>query len=1240
MLRWLNGVRLCAFILILSLPPAARAGLEITAAPTPLAPPVGHSSVLVHHAKDDPGGNTSFRFITTRKVDANKYPTNGVTVFARAEREQPQRDRDLGQTFLSGAQRAKLDALFLRIGHGDIAVLDGAPGARVAVQWFEVTGQPRLNDHGTPGFAGRFDRATSPELDDYLEGETYTSLRVIEGRLPDTLQKGDYLKLDFTGDDELTLEPHRTYGFLLMFLARGAQRGMTLANQYYGSYTPDPANKFAGHGIRREGTPAFPEDWQARLTQAPGTLGFPDVCTFRDLHFVVTVKHDAPPERAASDERRDIEGWDVFIRRKLLEDEPRLTERVLELLGGQLAEIARVVPAAAVKELRKVPLYFSPEYPGRAPTAEFHPDVGWLKAHGRDPAMAKAVEFTNVRQFEAELDRMPNLVLHELAHAYHDRALPNGFANPEIKAAFEQAKASGKYERVERRFSHTKPGTPERAYALSDPMEYFAESTEAFFGRNDFFPFTRDELQSHDPGMFALLVQLWGVPAMSLGGQESGAAAARSGGLMADSPVTFPKQGALPAKYPPDVKVQNEPAENDYYIFSSPCRSVEQIKTIQKEMPAGRFTPPPADWKPLERTRRILTAGGDLRILALGDSIINDTMRSGWVALLREAYPKADIQATVYVRGGGGCQHYREEDRVAKYVLPRKPDLVIIGGISQRDIESIREVIRQLRAGLPDVEILLTTGAFGTVDPRDPVALAQASHSGTGDYGRKLAALAAAEGCAYLDLTTPWAEYIVASGQHPHRFYRDVVHANEFGEQILAKAMMAFWTSEGYSEAAWLPARLEWFQDLKFGFMLHWAPYSQWGCIESWPLVEDDEWARPDDLPAWVERGRDMERFQRDYWALPKTFNPVKFDPRKWSATAKAAGMKYVVFTTKHHDGFSLFDTRLSDYRITAPDVPFHTHPRSNAVREVFNAFREDGFAIGVYFSKSDWHHPDYWDPAFPARSRNPNYDTLAQPEKWRRFVEFTHRQIEELMTSYGPADILWLDAGQVRPPRQDIQMDRLVAMARQHQPRLIVVDRTVGGRHENYRTPEQEVPEEPLPFVWETCMTMGDQWSFKPNDHYKSTHRLIHLLVDIVGKGGNFLLNVGPQPDGELPPVAVERLREIGAWMRVNGEAIYGTRAIAPYKDGTVVFTRKGRTVYAIYLSPKEGGALPATLQFSGLKPATGTLVSMLGVESPLAWQTDAAGQTTIRLPASVIRSPPSRHAVALKFTPASLAE
>lgn len=269
--------------------------------------------------------------------------------------------------------------------------------------------------------------------------------------------------------------------------------------------------------------------------------------------------------------------------------------------------------------------------------------------------------------------------------------------------------------------------------------------------------------------------------------------AARPGDMLADSPVTFPKVGALPAKYPPDVNAPAEPAEKDYFIFATPCRSLAQIAAIQKDMPAGQFTPPCADWTRLRRTQRILTAGGDLRLLALGDSIVNDTMRSGWVAQLQAAYPQARIQATVYVRGGGGCQHYREEDRVAKYIVPRKPDLVYIGGISQKNIESIREVIRQLRAALPEVDILLATGTFGTTDPRDAAALAHAPHSGTGPYGRALTALAAEQRCAYLDMTGPWAEYIRSAKVHPHLFYRDVVHANESGEQILAKIMMAFW---------------------------------------------------------------------------------------------------------------------------------------------------------------------------------------------------------------------------------------------------------------------------------------------------------------------------------------------------------------------------------------------------------------------------------------------------------------
>jgi len=163
-------------------------------------------------------------------------------------------------------------------------------------------------------------------------------------------------------------------------------------------------------------------------------------------------------------------------------------------------------------------------------------------------------------------------------------------------------------------------------------------------------------------------------------------------------------------------------------------------------------------------------------------------------------------------------------------------------------------------------------------------------------------------------------------------------------------------------QAEWLQRRLEWFQDQRFGLFVHWGIYSQWGCIESWPLVEVDQWARPDDLACWVERGKDMERFKRDYFALNRTFNPRRFDPGRWADLARRAGMKYMVFTTKHHDGFSMFDTRQTDFRVTHADCPYSRQPQPDIARAVFDAFRARGFGIGVYFSKSDWHSPYYWD--------------------------------------------------------------------------------------------------------------------------------------------------------------------------------------------------------------------------------------------------------------------------------------
>ena len=210
-------------------------------------------------------------------------------------------------------------------------------------------------------------------------------------------------------------------------------------------------------------------------------------------------------------ESRNVAGWTVHIDHRLIKSELKATATAITLLKTQLTEIVNKLPKPAVQELQKVPLYFSPAYPGVQPRAEFHPGAAWLRENGRDPMMEHAVEFTNITDFEAETVRMPNFALHELAHAYHLRVLKEGFGNPALIKAFEVATASGKYDRVERSNGVHGPNTFEKAYAMSTPMEYFAETTEAYFTRNDFYPFNSKELRKHDPEMFELLTELWGV---------------------------------------------------------------------------------------------------------------------------------------------------------------------------------------------------------------------------------------------------------------------------------------------------------------------------------------------------------------------------------------------------------------------------------------------------------------------------------------------------------------------------------------------------------------------------------------------------------------------------------------------------------------------------------------------------------------------------------------------------------
>jgi hypothetical protein len=206
---------------------------------------------------------------------------------------------------------------------------------------------------------------------------------------------------------------------------------------------------------------------------------------------------------------RNVEGWTVQIQPELWEKEEAATEVALGLLQQQLAEIVRVVPAPAVAELRKVRLFFTSGYEGIGPRAEYHPDAGWLRQNRRDPEMAQGVEFSNILIFPQETERMPNFALHELAHAWHHRVLT--YAQPEVKAAFEAAQASGKYQQVERRQQKARPGKVGRAYALTNVMEYFAEGTEAFFSTNDFYPFNQQELVAYDPQLVEVLTKVWGV---------------------------------------------------------------------------------------------------------------------------------------------------------------------------------------------------------------------------------------------------------------------------------------------------------------------------------------------------------------------------------------------------------------------------------------------------------------------------------------------------------------------------------------------------------------------------------------------------------------------------------------------------------------------------------------------------------------------------------------------------------
>src|SRR5918993_53939 len=281
-------------------------------------------------------------------------------------------------------------------------------------------------------------------------------------------------------------------------------------------------------------------------------------------------------------------------------------------------------------------------------------------------------------------------------------------------------------------------------------------------------------------------------------------------------------------------------------------------------------------------------------------------------------------------------------------------------------------------------------------------------------------------------------------------------------------------------------AKLDKWQDQKFGMIIHWGLYAVPGIIESWELCSEDWINRPDS-------NRSYEDYKKWYWGLKKDFNPVKFDPEAWARSGKEAGMKYLVFTTKHHDGFCMFDTKETDFKISSG--PFAGNPKADVAKYVFDAFRKNDFMIGAYFSKPDWHSENYWWPKYATADRNNNYDIRKFPWRWNNFKKYTFNQLSELMHNYGSVDILWLDGGWVRP---------------------------LETGNEEVKSWGARIPEAQLDHPWESCMTLANNWGYVPNDQFKSSNRIIHSLIEVVAKGGSPLLGIGPNPDGTLPTEAV----------------------------------------------------------------------------------------------------------------------
>lgn len=360
------------------------------------------------------------------------------------------------------------------------------------------------------------------------------------------------------------------------------------------------------------------------------------------------------------------------------------------------------------------------------------------------------------------------------------------------------------------------------------------------------------------------------------------------------------------------------------------------------------------------------------------------------------------------------------------------------------------------------------------------------------------------------------------------------------------------------------PGNTEWFVHDRFGMFIHWGLYA---------------------LPARHEWIKNIEKITEEkYQKYFEYFDPDMYDPREWARAAKKAGMKYAVLTTKHHEGFCLFDSAYTDYKAT------NTKAGRDLVREYVDAFREEGLKVGFYYSLIDWHHPDFpIDPLHPRRDDD-NIDELNKGRDIRRYAEYMRNQVTELLTNYGKIDILWFDfsysdseyRGMKGKGKLDWEAEELIATARRLQPEIIIDNRT--EIEQDLWTPEQYQPTDWIRdddgnrVVWEACQTFSGSWGYHRDEStWKTPKMLIRMLVNTVSCGGNLLMNVGPTARGYFDDRAVNALDSIGSWMKYNSRSIYGCTQSEFKAPADVRYTQKeGRLYVHIYAYPYRHLRLP----------------------------------------------------------------